>query len=54
LKMFVAEKFPFSRTLPGKRTFSQNEILHKFAHFRIIFAFRENGKTVYVSTPRKT
>jgi hypothetical protein len=42
--MFIVETYPFSRKLPGKRKFSRNEISRKFAHFRIIFAFRENGK----------
>jgi hypothetical protein len=57
LKMFIAETYPFSRKLPGKRKFlrkrkfSQNEISRKFAHFRIIFAFRENGKTRFRFNP---
>jgi hypothetical protein len=60
LKRFIAETYPFSRKLPGKRkfsrkrTFSRNEISRKFAHFRIIFAFREIGKTVFVSTPSQS
>jgi hypothetical protein len=57
LKMFIAETYPFSRKLPGKRKFlrkrkfSRNEISRKFAHFRIIFAFRENGKTRFRFNP---
>jgi hypothetical protein len=31
-----------SQKLPGKRKVSRNNISRKFAHFRIIFAFREN------------
>jgi hypothetical protein len=33
-----------------KRKFSRNEISRKLPHFRMIFAFRENEKTVFVST----
>jgi hypothetical protein len=49
--MFIAETYPFSRKLPGKRKFSRNEISRKFAHFRIIFAFRENGKKHFRFNP---
>jgi hypothetical protein len=46
------ENFPenFSRKLSRKRKISRNEILQKLAHFRLLFAFRENEKTVFVST----
>jgi hypothetical protein len=43
LKMFIAETYPFLR----KRKFSRNEISRKFAHFRIISAFRKNGKNCF-------
>jgi hypothetical protein len=45
LKMFVAETYPFSRKFLGNKNFRETkfrEISQKFAHFRIIFAFREN------------
>jgi hypothetical protein len=48
--MFIAETYPFSRKLPGKRKFSRNKISEKFAHFRIIFVFCKNGKNHFVST----
>jgi hypothetical protein len=51
LKMFIAETYSFSRKLPGKRKFSRNEISRNFAHFRIIFAFRENGKNRFRFNP---
>jgi hypothetical protein len=60
LKMFIAETYPFSRKLPGKQKFlrrqkfSRNEISQKFAHFRIIFAFRENGKNRFRLNPITT
>jgi hypothetical protein len=34
-----------------KRKFSGNEISRKFAYFRIIFAFRENGKNRFRFNP---
>jgi mRNA-degrading endonuclease RelE of RelBE toxin-antitoxin system len=40
----------FSRKLLRKRKLSRNEISQKLAHYRLIFAFRENEKTVVVST----
>jgi hypothetical protein len=51
--VFNAETYPFSRKLPGKQKFLQKQKFlrkRKFAHYLIIFAFRENGKTVFVST----
>jgi hypothetical protein len=62
--MFIAETYPFSQKLPGKRKFSRkrqlsrkrkfsrNEISRKFAHFRIIFAVRENGKNRFRFNPK--
>jgi hypothetical protein len=47
LKMFITETYPFLRKLPGKRKFSR-----KFAHFRIIFAFRENVKNRFRFNPK--
>jgi hypothetical protein len=51
LKMYIAETYPFSRKLPGKRKFLRNEISRNFAHFRIIFAFRENEKKSFRFNP---
>jgi hypothetical protein len=42
LKMFIAETYPFSRKLPGKRKF--REISRKFAHFRIFSLFAKMEK----------
>jgi hypothetical protein len=40
----------FSWKLSQKQKFSQNEISHKFAHFRLIFAFSAKWKNVFLST----
>jgi hypothetical protein len=50
LKMFFAETYQFSRKLPGKRKFLR-KFSRKFAHFRIIFAFCENGKNRFRFNP---
>jgi hypothetical protein len=55
--MLIAETYPFSRKLSGKRKFrekrkfSRNEISRKFAHFRIVFDFRENEKNRFRFNP---